>query len=438
MDAKKPWPNTNLFRFILAFKLRLLFPLVVVLSLVLGYAIVSGLNDLVFKVPSITKGPVLLRLHRDRAAVMWETNTEGTCWLYYGKNGTLDNSLESVGERFQYGIKSKDKTSSKKTVFIYRVWLKDLEPGQVYCYRVVGPAVRSKTYSFRTVPDKADEVRFIIYADSRSNPATYRKLVRIMIKKKADFIVHNGDLVYDGDCYKQWGPQFFTPLRSLVESVPIYVAKGNHDGRNGNYEKLLVPPGEDNCFNFDYGPVHFLCIDNISKDQRIEDQLNLIAEDAKASDANWKFVTYHKPSLNFGHHWSDWGHPDALPTFAEAGIDFVVTGDSHQYERFKPIAPPNGSTGNYVTYITSGGGGAHLHDVEQSVYHACARKVHHFCLFRIKGNKLTMDAIDIKGNIIDHLEITKIEGKPNKEYLKTAVSMAAVQAYQDVVCNRPK
>ena len=43
-----------------------------------------------------------------------------------------------------------------------------------------------------------------------------------------------------------------------------------------------------------------------------------------------------------------------------------------------------------------------------------------------------MNAIDINGNIIDHLEVTKIDGKPNREYLETAVSAAEVQMHRDL------
>ena len=43
-----------------------------------------------------------------------------------------------------------------------------------------------------------------------------------------------------------------------------------------------------------------------------------------------------------------------------------------------------------------------------------------------------MDTIDIDGNVIDHLEITKTGGKLNEEYLQTSVPMAEVLAEQRV------
>ena len=72
-----------------------------------------------------------------------------------------------------------------------------------------------------------------------------------------------------------------------------------------------------------------------------------------------------------------------------------------------------------------------MYDVESTNLHAKAKQIHHFCLFHIKGNKLTMDTIDINGRIVDQLEINKIDGRLNKGYLQTAVSLEEVQLFRD-------
>ncbi len=373
----------------------------------------------------LTKGPFLLGVYPDRAALMWETDTEGSYKLYYGKDGRLDKYVESVPETNQSG-----KKAVKKVFFIHKVWLEGLEPGRFYDYRVTGAGFEDKIYRFRTVPENTDEVRFIVYGDSRTRPSVHRRLVELMIKQKVDFVVHCGDLVTNGDKYGQWGQQFFEPLRGLAESVPVYIAKGNHEGNNGNYEKLLVPKGQKNSFGFDYGPVHYFVADNVTKGLKDEAQLNLIIADAAASDAKWKFVSYHVPSLNFGGHWSAWGYPDALPGLSKAGVDFVLAGHSHMYERFRPIAPPDGVEGSYVTYITSGGGGVLMHSIKPNVYHAETMKKHHFCLFNLKGNKLTMDTIDIDGRVIDHIDVIKNAGRLDEKYLRSAIPMKEMLDFQ--------
>lgn len=392
----------------------------------------------------VTKGPVLLRVSQDQAALMWETEIGGPGELLYGQDNSLRKKVTTEPIRVEYKI-------NKKAAFIHKVWLENLEPGQTYSYRVTGPRVpilqriaklgrspvQSKAYKFRTVPADTNEVTFLVYGDSRTDPKTHRKVVEQMMKKKVDFVVNCGDLVSNGDSYRQWGPQFFSPVKGFVETMPMYITKGNHEGNNGNYEKLLIPKGRKNSFSFDYGPLHYLCVDNVSKGLRSEEQLELITSDAKNSTAQWKFVSYHKPSLNFGGHWSMWEYPDALPMLAQSGVDFVITGHSHQYERFWPVAPPPGTKGSYVTHITCGGGGAPLSRVKQSLYHAYAGKIYHFCLFHINGDKLTMDTFDINGKIIDHIEVSKTNGRLNKQYLWTAVPMAAVQFHRAVARTQP-
>jgi len=375
----------------------------------------------------LTKGPFLLGVYSNRAALMWETDTEGTCKLYYGKDGRLDKYVESIPETNQSGEKA-----VKKVFFIHKVWLEDLEPGRFYDYRVTGDGFEDKIYRFHTVPAKTDEVRFIVYGDSRTIPSNHRRLVKQMIKQKVDFVVNCGDLVTRGRKYEQWGPQFFKPLRGLAETVPVYIAKGNHEGDSGNFEKLLVPMGRKNSFGFDYGPVHYFCADNVSEGLKDEVQLNLIMADAEAGDAKWKFVSYHVPSLNFGGHWSAWEYPDALPGLSKAGVDFVLAGHSHMYERFRPVAPPDGTDGSYVTYITSGGGGVYMHGIVPNTYHAVAKKKHHFCLFEIKGNKLTMDTVGIDGRVIDHIEVMKNSGRLDKKYLSEAIPMQEILDFQQM------
>lgn len=374
----------------------------------------------------VTKGPYLMRVEQNRAALMWETDTEGPWGVSYGKKGGPETCLESAAEKLDYRGGLLDLRS--KTAYIHKAWLDKLEPGRTYGYRLVGPNFRGEVHKFRTVPVATDEVRFIVYGDSRTQVPIHRRLVEQMMKHDVAFVVNVGDLVSRGDEYPQWGPQFFEPLKGLAERVPIYIARGNHEGQNGTYERLLVPPGAGNDFAFDYGPVHFFCGDNTSRSVDHDRLMRDIVRDARASGAAWKFVSVHVPGVNFGGHWSDWQQGRALPAFAEAGIDFVITGHSHQYERFRPVEPPG--PGHAVTYITAGGGGAPLYGIQPTIYHAYARSVHQFCVFHIKSDTLTMDTIDLDGRVIDHLEISKKDGRLNRQYTWAAVPMGGIELHQ--------
>jgi predicted phosphodiesterase len=374
---------------------------------------------------NITKGPVLLRAYQHTAAIMWESDSNTPQQIRCGAENSSEQAIISTPEKVEYGL--------NKQAFIHKVWLENLQPGQVYNYSIAAAAPGNKTYYFRTIPADTNEVTFVVYGDSRTNPAEHRRIIEQIIKKNPDFVIHTGDLVTNGNNYDQWGKQYFEPIKGLAEHTPIYITKGNHEGKNGNFEKLLIPQGEKKNFGFQFGPLYYYLADNCSEDLTDKELLNRIVENVHSAKAEWKFVSFHIPALNFSGHNSKWCYPNALPLFAKAGADFVISGHSHIYERFKPVAPPIHSGAHFVTYITSGGGGAPLvKKPKPSNFYAAADSILHFCLFKIKGNMLTLDTIDADGNVIDHLEISKTEGKLNKEYLQTSAPMAEVLAEQRV------
>jgi len=108
----------------------------------------------------------------------------------------------------------------------------------------------------------------------------------------------------------------------------------------------------------------------------------------------------------------------------------VITGHSHQYERFRPFKPAGGTKGGFVTYITAGGGAAPLYSVTKTAYHAVAKSIHHFCLFKVAGSKLSMDAIDVNGTVFDHLELSKAGGALDSRYLQQAVDTKLIYFHQ--------
>ena len=187
----------------------------------------------------LSKGPCLLRVHQDRAALMWETETKGPCKVYYGEGASLDMCLESI-EGISPG--AGQLPLMQKTAYIHKAWIKDLKPGRTYAYQIVGPDVRSEIHQFRTVPARTDEVRFVVYGDTRTNVQVHRRLVEQIMKHDLDFVVHVGDLVSRGDEYKLWGPQFFEPMKGLIERVPVYIVKGNHEGATARTKGCSSPP----------------------------------------------------------------------------------------------------------------------------------------------------------------------------------------------------
>jgi hypothetical protein len=69
----------------------------------------------------ITKGPFLLRAYQNRAAVMWETDTEGNGKPLYSADTTKKpNYVITKPQRVQYEIRRDPNNVVKKTAFIHK------------------------------------------------------------------------------------------------------------------------------------------------------------------------------------------------------------------------------------------------------------------------------------------------------------------------------
>ena len=63
---------------------------------------------------TVTKGPVMLRVSEDRAALMWETEVAGPGRVLYGKDNLLNEKVTTEPIQVEYG-------SNKKVAFIHQL-----------------------------------------------------------------------------------------------------------------------------------------------------------------------------------------------------------------------------------------------------------------------------------------------------------------------------
>jgi len=118
-----------------------------------------------------------------------------------------------------------------------------------------------------------------------------------------------------------------------------------------------------------------------------------------ASTAAWKIVTLHHPAYSCGGYLSNpvvvsrW-----VPLFRRYGVDLVLSGHDHDYQRF---APSHG-----VTYVVHGGGGQELYPLRAcpSGYptRAFARRAHGFLDIVVRPGALRLRSVSFAGRVIDH------------------------------------
>jgi uncharacterized protein (TIGR03437 family) len=91
-----------------------------------------------------------------------------------------------------------------------------------------------------------------------------------------------------------------------------------------------------------------------------------------------------------------------VPILEQHGVQAVLNGHEHSYQRTVPLrggAPADGGGG--TTYIITGGGGGPLHDINPSPLYAAGKSVHHYLRAEVHGARMTLTAIGLDGEIVD-------------------------------------
>jgi 3',5'-cyclic AMP phosphodiesterase CpdA len=118
-----------------------------------------------------------------------------------------------------------------------------------------------------------------------------------------------------------------------------------------------------------------------------------------ASTATWKIVAFHHPAYTCGGYLSNsavvarW-----VPLFSRYGVDLVLSGHDHNYQRF---APSHG-----VTYVVHGGGGQDLYSLRSCPAgypaRAFARRKHGFLDIVVRPGSLRLRSVSLAGRVFDH------------------------------------
>jgi len=332
--------------------------------------------------------------------VLWQLNATAPCTLEWGVDrgyGMGQVQTTEYGDDHQHAYT-----------------ISGLDAGTLYYYRVLMDG-HPYAGSFRTPADVAsNHLKLMAYGDTRSYPDVHDRVVEAMLRQmKLDpeyrsFVVVVGDLVSHGRESSDWDQQFFNPaythIQELLASTPYQSCIGNHDlkGSGGDLFSIYFPyPWVAAHYgSFDYGPAHFTYVDEYVDFSPGSSQYDWIVADLSTTQKSWRFVVLHEPGWSAGSHSNDADVQHYLqPLFETYGVTVVLAGHNHNYAR----AVVNG-----VQHITTGGGGAPLYDADLNAPHVvAASKSYHFCRIEIEAGRLTFEAVNPDGTVIDSFRIMR-------------------------------
>lgn len=466
----------------------------------------------VFKaLPYIQPGPAgsLLQEGKESIVLAWKTNRLPASFdVTYGPQGKAHNKEPLSAKRTErYTVRSED----GKGTFDYDVALTDLRLGTTYEYRVRMDGKTLVEGYFTTRKPRGKRTRFVAFGDNSFGDSSDRMIAYEAYRARPDFVLNTGDNVYENGLTSEYVRYFFPIFNAdtasarsgapLLRSVPFYTVLANHDlndsdpvtkGPVANFDKDPDALGYFTCmhlplngprelrtpmpirgaekqqgvflacagnrypamanYSFDYGDGHFLCLDSNTYVDPTDPALQAwIEKDLMATNATWKFVTYHHPAYNAGEKHYDQQHMRVLsPIFEKCGVHIVLSGHEHTYQRTRPLrfAPRDtrrasvvgtsdrlvpgtftvdrnfdgekNSRADGIVYITTGAGGKYLYDPahDQSLPDAPRAWRHKededadyitrfisdrysLTVFEMDGRSLTLQQIDQWGAVID-------------------------------------
>lgn len=336
------------------------------------------------------RGPCIQNATPTSIVIVWRTEGAPEPMVRYTDAGTGAEGRSTAAATTVRGggIAPEDGGLAGAPASVYQVEcrLDGLTPGTVYRYAVYDGdrllAGESEDYFFTTspAPGAAHRLRFWAVGDTgtggRDQAAAYAA-VRTYCRENnipIDLFVHTGDVAYQDGLDREFQENHFAPYEDLLRNTVCWPSFGNHDGHSasgitgiGPYfdafvlpaggEAGGVPSGTESYYGFTVGRVHFLALNMYDEDRTPEGRMaDWIRRDLDALDnVDWVIAFFHHPPYSKGSHDSDtearmvevreW----LMPILDAGGVDLVLCGHSHTYERSMLI------TGAYDTPSTAHG-----------------------------------------------------------------------------------
>lgn len=362
--------------------------------------------------PQMLFGPCLQDAGPDRVTILWETDAPCRPALEWAEGY----------EAFQT-VTVKSVPGGSSGAMLHTGRLAGLRPGTAYRYRLRNvPALPEVVYHFRTLPAGNVPFTFTVWADVQNAWPVFRQNIAAMrtVIPDAAFTVGVGDLMEDAYRVGPWRDLLRT-LTPLAAETPAMLIPGNHDydGCSDDLQPehrtryLYATPDPCN-FAWTAGNARFIALDpnaffptGIPKESAaycwLIDEMN----GAAWKQATWRFLFIHQPPFAQG--WP--GYQGDLPIremleplYEKHGIDFVVSGHAHDYER---LTREYGEQKVHFVIVGGAGGGLEVGPMSDEPKMDRVIRRHHFGVFRVTENGVQFEAVATDTRVLDRFAAEK-------------------------------
>jgi hypothetical protein len=340
----------------------------------------------------ILRGPLLQMVSGEAITITWKTNVQTSSRILYG---TSENALTSsiIADSLTHEHEMRITGLKPDTKYYYSVGTgNDILEGSYRNYFITSPPANTTR-----------KIRIAVFGDAGTGNV-YQKAGRDnylrFLKKNnnSELALFLGDNAYNTGTDHEYQTNFFDIYdNNVFNNHVVFPIPGNHEYATPDVPYFSVfslptagesgglPSGTESFYSFNYGNIHFIMLNSQGSDNNtyLRDSTGTqgvwLKKDleANAGTHKWTIVCLHHPPYTNGTHNSDAeGELIAIrqqitPILERYGVDAVLAGHSHVYERsfliqdhtgksasFKADPPPSGnlvsgSSGRYDGTVNS-------------------------------------------------------------------------------------
>jgi len=299
---------------------------------------------------TVTRGPYLQLGTPTSIVVRWRTTTPVVGRVQFGPSpGVVSGSGQETSARTEHEVR-----------------LAGLVPDTIYYYSIGTPTTTiagDATFHFRTspIPGTQRPLRVWVIGDSGTadaNAAAVRDAYTAFTgPRPTDLWLMLGDNAYNDGLDQEYQAAVFNMYPAMLRTSVLWPAYGNHDGsasdsatNTGPYYDIFTLPkqgeaggvasGTEAYYSFDYANIHFVELESFETDRSpTGPMLTWLQRDLAANTQPWVIVFFHHPPYSKGSHNSDTEielvemRQNVVPILENFGVDLVLSGHSHSYER---------------------------------------------------------------------------------------------------------
>ncbi len=311
-----------------------------------------------------------------------------------------------------------DKSVQPGTDALGRATITGLAPGKTYHYRVrmkdptSGEIGYSDVASFVTPRPDNTKFSFAVIADTHTARCN-KDLAALMAGLKPDFVLNGGDRspsVMSGT---------LRPYKEIIASVPMYMARGNHDSADKQrMVSMVTGPGDNQYFAFTWGNARIISVN--TEDRRGNPpqlakggtQYQWLEEELKNCKQTWKIVFQHIPVYSAHDGGLRKELDDERKLLEKYGVHLVFQGHQHHYDRSHPMKGGEvAKDGKGVIYITQSGACGGTYRFPKGTDFPFLAKTYNegpfLGMVYIDGNKAKVECLGPDKQVIDSFELQK-------------------------------